>query len=118
VPALESGALAWFEALTEKIGPVLEGNRDQLVTGGPATSAALGALGHDVEATPEPERPALIKARLAKLDGVEWERSALVGIAGKTHPGRINLAGSKEVAYAVYAALNDPTSPGYNQVRQ
>jgi hypothetical protein len=41
------------------------------------------------------------------------------GIAAKATPkGRITLGGSKEVAYAVYAALNDPTSPGYATVRQ
>jgi hypothetical protein len=97
---------------------VLEGGRDQLVTGGPAVFAARGALGHDVESTPEAERPALIAARLAKLDNVRWEGTAWVGIAGKPTPtGRINLAGSKEVACAVYAALNDPASPAYSRVR-
>jgi len=119
VPALESGALAWFAGLAEKIGAVLEGDRDKLVTGGPAILASLGALGHGVETTPESERHAIIATRLAKLDGVKWERSGWVGIAGKMTPkGKITLGGSKEVAYAVYAALNDPNSPGWAQVRQ
>jgi len=119
VPALESGALAWFSGLSDKVGAVLEGDRDKLVTGGPAVFAALGALGHGIETTPEAERSAAIAARLAKFEGVKWERSAWVGIAGKMTPkGKITLGGSKEVAYAVYAALNDPNSPGWAQVRQ
>jgi hypothetical protein len=118
LPALETGAVAWFGALSERIGAVLEGDRDKLVTGGPAIFAALGALGHGIETIPESERQGAIQTRLAKLDGVKWQRSDWVGIAGKETPkGNITLGGSKEVAYAVYAAFNDPSSPGYKQVR-
>jgi hypothetical protein len=118
-PALARGAVAWFAKLVEKIGPALEGNRDQLVTSGPAVLAALGALGHGVEVKPESERPGFIAAQLSKLDNVKWERTAWEGIAGKKTPkGKITLGGSKEVAYSVYAALTDATSPGYSQVRQ
>jgi DNA sulfur modification protein DndB len=119
IAPLESGALLWFKALADKIGPVLEGDRDKLITGGPAIFAALGALGFGIEKTAEADRPAAIATRLAKLDGVKWDRASWVGIAGKQTPkGKITLGGSKEVAYAVYAALSDPNSPAYPLVRQ
>jgi hypothetical protein len=31
--------------------------------------------------------------------------------------GRLTIGGSKETAYAVYAALKDTNSPGYKKVR-
>ena len=81
-----------FRELAERTRAVLEGDRDKLITGGPAIFAALGALGHGIETTSASERAAVTATRLAKLEGVKWERSVWVGIAGKMTPkGKITL---------------------------
>ena len=52
-------------------------------------------------------------AGLRGMKGKTWE-----GIAGKFSPrGRFSVGGSKETAYAVYAALADRSSDGYDRVR-
>jgi hypothetical protein len=46
--------------------------------------------------------------------GKLWE-----GIAGKYTPrGNFAVGGSKETAYAIYAALTDLTSEGYRRIRR
>ncbi len=56
---------------------------------------------------------------LGKLCSVKWDKDQQwEGIAGKFTPkGRFSLGGSKETAYAVYAALTDPPTEGYARAR-
>jgi hypothetical protein len=112
-------AIQWFDALTRLLGAAIE-NREQKIASAPAILASLGAMGHSIlyihdEAAREKEIARLI----AKLRTVDWDRGPhWDGIAGKVNPkGVLSTGGSKEYAYAVYAALNDETSPGYTQVR-
>ena len=82
--------------------------------------AALGAIGNPLVHIEDAQDRAL-KARelVHTLRSVNWTRDKTwEGIAGKFTPkGAFSLGGSKETAYAVYAALSDPTSPGYARVR-
>jgi DNA sulfur modification protein DndB len=119
IAAVEAAAIDWFGALTEAFGPAFE-NRDQSLASSPTAMAALGAIGHPLIHVADPKDRAL-KARelVLGLTTVNWGRDKTwEGIAGKFTPnGAFSLGGSKETAYAVYAALSDPTSPGYARVR-
>ena len=65
------------------------------------------------------ERAARRATLVERLKSVKWAREQhWEGIAGKFTPkGTLSIGGSKETAYAVYAALNDPQSPAYLKVR-
>jgi len=117
--AVESAAIDWFRAFTDAFGPALE-NREQALASSPTAMAAIGAIGQPLIHISDPQDRKL-KARelLKSLEGVNWGRDKTwEGIAGKFTPkGAFSLGGSKETAYAVYAALTDPSSPGYARVR-
>jgi len=70
--------------------------------------------------TPEGQRSDEIKRLLDTLASVKWERGEhwfnVIGKASKT--GGLSIAGSKEIAYATYAALSDSSSPLYAQIRR
>ena len=57
--------------------------------------------------------------QIEKLTSVNWTRDKpWKGIAGKFTPkGVLSIGGSKETAYAVYAALSDTSSEGYQRIR-
>jgi DGQHR domain-containing protein len=111
--------VTWWRAFAERFGPALE-NREFTVAGAPAMLAAIGAVGHRIMGTPEGQRGEEIKQILNTLAGVKWERGEnwfnVIGKASKT--GGLAIAGSKEIAYSTYAALSDPSSPLYSQIRQ
>jgi DNA sulfur modification protein DndB len=116
---VERAAIEWFTAVTEAYGPVLE-NREKSLASSPTAMAALGAIGHPLINISDPkEREVKTHGLIYDLSAVNWSRDKTwEGIAGKFTPkGAFSLGGSKETAYAVYAALTDPTSPGYDRVR-
>ena len=119
VPQIETAAIDWFAAFTDAFGPALA-NRAQSLASSPTAMAALGAVGNPLVHIEDAQDRAL-KARelVQSLRSVDWSRDKTwEGIAGKFTPkGAFSLGGSKETAYAVYAALSDPTSPGYARVR-
>jgi DNA sulfur modification protein DndB len=113
-------AVDWFKSLTNTIGPAMEaGVRQTTVASSPAVWAALGALGHDLLAANETERPTVKSRLLEGLKEVTWNRDhSWDGIAGKmTTSGKLTLGGSKEVAYAVYNALRYENQTGYRSIR-
>ena len=83
--------------------------------------AAIGAMGHELVAFGDgAARQARAREIAAQLKAVNWHRAAnWDGIAGKmsVNRGVLSVGGAKETAYAVYSALTDSTSPGYNKVR-
>ena len=116
---IEGIAIEWFNALMNDVGPAVE-NRDQKITSAPSVPAALGAMGHElVELEDDNRRASRMQEQLAKLKEVDWTRGRhWEGIAGKYTPkGKFSIGGSKETAYAVYEALNDPNSAAYRKVR-
>jgi|SRR5580704_1698120 DGQHR domain-containing protein len=119
ISPVETAAIEWFTALTDAFGPAFE-NRDLSLASSPTAMAALGAIGNPLVHIVEPKDRAFKAHELVtRLVGVNWSRDKTwEGIAGKFTPkGAFSLGGSKETAYAVFAALSDPTSPGYNRVR-
>lgn len=120
LPKIERAAVEWFRAISERFGPVIE-DRERTVVASPAVMAAMGAMGHDlVHIDDVLERKRKIDQLLLQLSTVRWDRGAnWDGIAGKFTPkGTFALGGAKENGYQVYAALTDPQSPGFTQVRQ
>ena len=82
--------------------------------------AALGAIGSPLVRIADAQDRTLKARELVRtLTAVNWARDKTwEGIAGKFTPkGVFSLGGSKETAYAVYAALSDPNSAGYARVR-
>ncbi len=117
--AMESIAVEWFTAATQVLGSMIE-DRENNVTSAPAVLAAIGAMGHPlVDIADEQERRVREELQLEKLRSVVWTKGpAWDGIAGKISlKGTFSAGGSKENAYAVYGALNDPLSDGYKTVR-
>jgi len=112
-------AAEWFGAVANAIGSAIE-DRERTLASAPAVMAAVGAIGHELvqieneEARSGRREELLDKLRLVKWDkGKPWE-----GIAGKFSPsGRFSVGGSKETAYAVYAALTDRSTHGYDRIR-
>lgn len=119
IPQVEAAAIDWFSALTDVFGPAFE-NRDQSLASSPTAMAALGAIGHPlIHITDAKDRASKARELVYGLSDVNWARDKTwEGIAGKFTPkGAFSLGGSKETAYAVYAALTDANSPGYARVR-
>ena len=120
VPAIEGAALDYFAAVAEAIGPAIE-NRAHNIASAPTVLAAIGAMGHELVALGDgAERKARAAELAAQLKAVNWQRAAnWDGIAGKmsVNKGVLSVGGAKETAYAVYSALSDSTSAGYNRVR-
>ncbi len=116
---VEVTAIEWFTALADAFGPAFE-NREHSLASSPTAMAALGAVGNPLTGIADPRDRALKARELVKtLAGVNWARDKTwEGIAGKFTPkGAFSLGGSKETAYAVYAALTDPSAPGYARIR-
>jgi DNA sulfur modification protein DndB len=112
-------AAEWFTSVANAIGPAIE-DRERTLASAPAVLAAIGAIGHElVQITDAKQRAARREELLDRLRLVKWDKSkAWEGIAGKFSPsGRFSVGGSKETAYAVYAALTDRSSEGYNRIR-
>lgn len=89
-------------------------------TSSPAVMAAVGAMGHVLVAIHDDnERRAKMTEIVERLTLINWTKGDLwAGIAGKYTPkGNFSLGGTKENAYAVYAALTDVTTDGYKSVR-
>src|SRR5262249_17182169 len=116
---IEAAAVEWFRVVTDAFGPAIE-NRLQTLASSPTAMAAIGAVGHPLIHISDPQDRQLKARELVKsLSNVNWARDKTwEGIAGKFTPkGAFSLGGSKETAYAVYAALTDPNSPAYARVR-
>lgn len=94
-------------------------DRERSLAGAGPVLAAVGAMGNEVFRAPVAERPDRLKALIDSLSEVNWAKGDhWVGIAGNVTPrGAFSVKGTKEVAYAVYNALSDPTSPGYRRIR-
>ena len=119
IPDLKDRAVEWFEAVTRDLGAAIE-DRTRTIASAPTVLAAAGAMGHQLLEISDPTERATERQRLLdQLRSVNWSRERhWEGIAGKFNlKGVLSIGGSKETAYAVYAALNDPTSAGYPQVR-
>jgi DNA sulfur modification protein DndB len=118
IAELKTVATEWivdyFTAFREKIG-----DRETALAGAGPVLAAVGALGHRLMTTPAEERAGLRARMLDDLRTVDWTKGDnWNGIAGGyTARGVFSVKGTKEVAYGVHNALNDPLSPGYSQVR-
>lgn len=119
VPKIVDIASEWFSAVADTIGAAIE-DRKRTVAGAPPVLAAIGAMGHELVKIDDAElRTVRRQELLDKLQQVRWDKSkAWEGIAGKFSPkGNFSMGGSKETAYAVYSALTDRSSEGYNQIR-
>lgn len=118
-PAVLERTTEWFQAVTEAIGPAME-DRENKLASAPSVLAAIGAMGHELLHTHDPNERAVIRAELIeRLRQVDWRRGKhWEGIAGKFTPkGAFSIGGSKETAYAIYGALTDDTSIAFAQVR-
>jgi DNA sulfur modification protein DndB len=118
--ALSSGATEWFGAVGKAIGTAIE-DRDRTIASSPAVLAAIGAVGHElIEISDGTERAKEQARRIERLKAVNWDRGAhWEGIAGKVNPkGSFSVGGSKETAYAIYTALTEAESSGYQRVHR
>jgi DNA sulfur modification protein DndB len=112
-------ATEWFTAVANAIGSAIE-DRERTLASAPAVIAAIGAIGHELVQIGDPNsRASRREEMLDRLRLVKWDKSkAWEGIAGKFSPkGNFSVGGSKETAYAVYAALTDRSSEGYGRIR-
>jgi DGQHR domain-containing protein len=119
LPAIETAAVEWLTALTARFKHILE-NRVQYLMSSPSVMAALGALGHElVDIEDADARRLKIAQLLQSISTVNWSRDKTwEGIAGKFTPkGSFSIGGAKETAYAVFGALTDANSAGYQRVR-
>jgi DNA sulfur modification protein DndB len=119
MPKITARATEWFEAVTDTLRAPLE-DRKNCLTSSPAVFAAIGAMGHELVAIDDDTaRTARRKRLIDDLKTIKWQKDQRWdGIAGKLTPkGRFAVAGSKEVAYAVYRALTDSSDEGYARVR-
>lgn len=121
LPHVKQVATEWFTAVSQAFGADIEDRQGRLASA-PAILAAIGAMGHDLLAYDQADvggRHAKRDELLARLRQVKWEKGELwEGIAGKRTPkGAFSIGGTKETVYAVYRALNEPTSPEGRQVR-
>lgn len=116
---IEEVATGWWTAVADAFGSAME-DRERTLAAAPAIVAAIGAVGHELVNIADPsDRSAKREELIDKLRLVRWDKGqAWEGIAGKYSPsGRFSVGGSKETAYAVYAALTDRNSEGYKRVR-
>ncbi|GAB5378334.1 MAG: hypothetical protein AcusKO_47960 [Acuticoccus sp.] len=78
-------------------------------------------MGHALlnEDDPQAKHQALL-AQVDKLRSVDWQRGPhWEGIAGKLTPkGAVTVAGSKETAHAIFAALNEEGTAAFQKVRR
>lgn len=119
VENIEKAAIDWFMAVSEALRPSLE-DRENKIAAAPSVFAAIGAIGNQVVGiADDDERKARCKELAESLQKIRWERGEhWTGIAGKYTPkGNFSVGGAKEVSYAVYSALTDPSSEGYKRIR-
>jgi DNA sulfur modification protein DndB len=119
VERMSGYAYDWFNAVTKLLGSAIE-DRNNSLAGAPSVFAAIGAMGRELGGIADDgERHKRTTELLDRLREVDWTKGKhWEGIAGKFTPkGKFTVGGSKETAYAVYAALNDPTSQGYHRIR-
>ncbi len=109
----------WLEKyLGEFAAEVID--RENTLAGAAPVIAAIGAIGNSiVKAGDEYEREHVARDLLDSLKQVNWNKGDhWAGIAGKfTEKGTFSIGGTKEVAYAIYNVLTDPTNPGYRRIR-
>ena len=117
LPMIEDAAVDWFSAVAEAIGPAIE-NRANTVAGSNPVMAAIGAMGHSLTQFGDPTQRQAEAFRLASnLQRIHWARDdTWNGIAGKSGKNGLTIAGTKEAAYHVYAALTDGTTEAYRRV--
>lgn len=116
---IETVAIEWFKAVAGAIGSSIE-DRERTVAGSPTVIAAIGAVGHElVNISDSAQRAAKRDELIENLRLVRWDKGPIwEGIAGKFSPkGTFSVGGSKETAYAIYAALIDRANEGYKKVR-
>jgi DGQHR domain-containing protein len=119
VPRVREVAVEWFTAVTDLLGPAMI-DRDRTVAAAPPVLAAIGAMANELLAINERAlRKRRIQELLEKLRTVQWEKGPRwEGILGKFTPsGVFSIGGTKETVYQVFAALDDPTSAAFRQVR-
>lgn len=89
-------------------------DREHKLAGTAPVLAAVGAMGKEILDADPSLRPAIQARLLAELQEVDWTKGAgWAGIAGKfSARGAFSVGGTKEVAYAVYNVLTDPTNLG------
>lgn len=118
IPVIKECVTEWMLEVVASIGPALED--PQTLAAAPAVLAAIGAMGHELpNLSDRAGRKLKMQSLIERLKSVDWRRGKhWEGIAGKFTPkGKFSVGGSKETAYAVYSALNDPNSVGYGRVR-
>lgn len=120
VGLIETVAVEWFGAVADAFGSAIE-DRERTLAGSPAVMAAIGAVGHElVNIADQVHRASRRDELIEKLRLVRWDKGQVwEGIAGKFSPkGKFSVGGSKETAYAVYAALADRQNEGYKKIRE
>jgi hypothetical protein len=109
----------WLEKyLGEFAADVID--RENTLAGAAPVIAAIGAIGNSIlKAGDQYERERVARDQLDSLKQVNWKKGDhWAGIAGKfTEKGTFSIGGTKEVAYAIYNVLTDPTNPGYRRIR-
>jgi DGQHR domain-containing protein len=117
--SVEGTAVEWFGAVADAFGSAIE-DRERTLAAAPAVIAALGAVGHELVNIEDARLRASKRDEIIeRLRLVRWDKGkAWEGIAGKFSPkGRFSVGGSKETAYAVYAALTDRANESYDRIR-
>ncbi len=118
IPLIREYATEWLREVTAAIGPAMEDS--QSLAAAPTVLAAIGAVGHELlDLNDGVSRAARTQSLVEQLKSVDWRRDKhWEGIAGKYTPkGSFSVGGSKETAYAVYAALKDQNSLSYGTIR-
>ncbi|MBI3953230.1 MAG: hypothetical protein HY330_01810 [Chloroflexi bacterium] len=112
-------AVTWFNAVAGVMGNAFSDRR--AVAGSATAMAAIGALGNQLLQLSKDEERAQKAIHLARtlLRPVDWSADQhWDGIIGKRSPkGKLSIAGPKEAAYTMYAALSDADDPGYLKIR-
>jgi DNA sulfur modification protein DndB len=116
---LEDVTRRWLEMYINTFSAEIA-NRENTLAGSAPVMAAVGAIANAIFTAEEWDRERLMREALESLRKVDWSKGEhWSGIAGKfTATGRFSVGGTKEVAYAVYNVLTDPSNPGYNRVRR
>lgn len=110
-------ATAWIGTYLQAFEAEILDREKSLAGSGPVL-AAVGAMGHSLLELGREEREVRQAQMLRSLQRVDWTKGdPWLGIAGNyTSRGVFSVKGTKEVAYAVYAALSDPESASYDQI--
>lgn len=115
---LTAVASDWIEAYFTTFEQEIADRETHLAGTGPVL-AAVGAMAEELLSFDREHRRARQQAMLDDLRTVDWHKGDhWLNIAGAyTSSGVFSVKGTKEVAYAVFAALSDSSSAGYHQVR-